>query len=226
MKIIGITGKIGSGKSKLLERVEGIEGVSFAVADEVSHELIKKGNEGYNKLVEVFGDEIIGGDGEIDKKKLSDIIFSDEKKRAVVNSLIHPLVKNKIIEDMTEKEKAGRICYFVESAILMESHFDVFCDELWYVYADRAVRKDRVVNTRGIAPDKFDAIDEAQKGLDLVEEEYFTLEVPFGIKELDEADEVKYYKSNPLWITFDNSNNLLINHEFDAIAEALIRNRL
>lgn len=226
MKIIGITGKIGSGKSKLLERVAGIKGVSFAVADEVSHELIKKDNEGYKKLLEIFGDEILDSDKEIDRKVLSDIIFNDDKKRAVVNSIIHPLVKNSIIEDMSNKEKDGYTCYFVESAILMEAHFDVFCDELWYVYADREVRKKRVVTTRGISSEKFDAIDKSQAGLDLVEAEYHTFEIPFGIKLLDDSKDVKYFKGNPLWITFDNSNDLLVSDEFDGIAEVLIESRL
>ena len=68
MKIIGITGKIGAGKSKLLERVSSKEGTAFAVADEVSHDLIKKDNQGYKKLLEVFGDDILDSSGEIDKK--------------------------------------------------------------------------------------------------------------------------------------------------------------
>ena len=226
MKIIGITGKIGAGKSKLLERVSSKEGTAFAIADEVSHELIKKDNVGYNKRLEVFGDEILDSSGEIDKKLLSDIIFSDDKKRIVVNSILHPAVKNEIIDDMSVKEKEGYKCYFVESAILMEAHFDVFCDEIWYVYADRDFRKERVTANRNISPEKFDIIDGCQRDYEMIKGEYMELEVPFGVDLLDDTEEVHLYKGKPMWIKFDNSKDLLLKDEFDPIMEAVIESRL
>lgn len=226
MKIFGITGKIGAGKSKLLERVSSIDGVAYAVADDVSNNLIKKGNLGYEKLTEVFGDDIIGSDGEIDKKLLSDIIFSDEKKRAVVNSILHPVIKNEIIDDMTRKEKDGYKCYFVESAILMEAHFDVFCDEIWYVYADKETRKKRVTDARKMTGEKFESIDSSQGDYETMEEEYMSLEVPFGDEFLDNTEGINIYKGKPMWIRFDNSKDLLLKDDFHPVIEAVIESRL
>ncbi len=226
MKIIGITGKIGAGKSKLLERVSSIEKTAFAIADEVSHKLIKKGNTGYEKLLEVFGDEILDSNGEIDKKLLSDIIFTDDKKRVVVNSILHPAVKNEIIDDMSAREKEGYRCYFVESAILMESHFDVFCDEIWYVYADEDVRRNRVTTTRNIPAEKFEAINDSQRDYEIIKGEYMFLEIPFGNEMLDSRDDVKIFKGKPMWICFDNSKDLLLLPEFDPIMEAVLESRL
>ena len=226
MKIFGITGKIGAGKSKLLERVSAVDGVALAVADDVSNSLIKKGNSGYEKLMEIFGDDILGSDGEIDKKHLSDIIFSDEKKRAVVNSVLHPEVKNAIIDDMTEKEKEGYKCYFVESAILMEAHFDVFCDEIWYVYADKETRKKRVTEARRMSEEKFESIDSSQGDYEVIRGEYMALEVPFGDEFLDNTEGIHIYKGKPMWIRFDNSKDLLLKDDFNPIIEAVIENRL
>ena len=109
--------------------------------------------------------------GEIDKKKLADIIFSNANKRMAVNSIVHPAVKQEVITRITNNKIAGRLDYtFVESALLLTEHYDVFCDEVWYIDTSEDIRRRRLKESRGYSDEKIDNILKSQQALENIKD--------------------------------------------------------
>ena len=97
MKIIGVTGGVGAGKSTVLNYLEKRYGAKLILADLVGHEVMESGHEAYEQVVKVFGQEIVSEDKTIDRKALGAIVFADEKKRMILNRIIHPAVRQEIL---------------------------------------------------------------------------------------------------------------------------------
>ncbi|MDD6572330.1 MAG: dephospho-CoA kinase [Thermoflexaceae bacterium] len=169
MKVIGITGGVGCGKSTVLELIEKNFNAFVIKADDVGKTVLDKGTAGYKNVMELFGEEILLDSGEIDRNRLADIDFHDKKKLMVLNSIVHPLVKKTIVEEMARIRCTDRYDFFiVEAALLLEDHYEVFCDEVWYIYADEKTRKRRLVESRGYSEEKIQGIMKNQ----LQEEEF------------------------------------------------------
>ena len=130
MKIVGITGTIGSGKSEVA-KVFSEEGAVVIDADVVAKNLLNRDEAGYRAVTETFGEEILDGRGDIDKKKLAGIVFSDPEKVKVVNALIHPLVHQWIIRRIQETEARNHDAVVViDAPLLIEAGFDKMVDHL------------------------------------------------------------------------------------------------
>lgn len=176
MKVIGITGGVGSGKSTVLHLLEERLESHIIMADDVAKETMLPGRRGYLKVIEMFGDEILDTKSEavdgylpIDRKKLAEIVFAQPNKRMVINSIIHPLVKQLIIEEITKCKISGQYDYvFVEAALLIEDRYDTICDELWYIYVPDEIRRMRLKSSREYSDEKITHIFESQ----LAKEEY------------------------------------------------------
>lgn len=155
MKVIGITGGVGSGKTY----VAGVMGQEFGACviftDSVAHELMEKGQECYNKIVEEFGPEILTSSGELDKSRLSALIFKDPMKRVKINELVHPAVKEEVRKRIQDTHKELAV---IESALLIEDHYEEICDEVWYVYASKEERIKRLMKSRGYTKEKCEDI--------------------------------------------------------------------
>lgn len=163
MKVIGITGGVGCGKSTVLSLIKEHFNAYVIMADDVAKEIMTKGSEGYNAVIEFFGKSILADDGQINKSVLADIIFSNPNKRMVLNSIVHPLVKKKIVEQITSLKIQNIYDYvFVEAALLIEDHYNVFLDEMWYIYAPEAIRKKRLMESRGYSQAKIENIFKSQ----------------------------------------------------------------
>lgn len=163
MKTIGITGGVGAGKSTVLNYLLDNYNCDVIITDKVAKDMYTKDSKAYNMIVMLFGDEVLDSDKEIDKKRLADIIFSNANKRAALNSIIHPLVKQEVITRITENKIADKFDYtFVESALLLEEHYEKFCDEVWYIDASEDVRRKRLKESRGYSDEKIDNIFECQ----------------------------------------------------------------
>lgn len=102
MKIIGITGGIGSGKTAVLDIMQRDYGAFIMEADALAHRLMEPGQILYNDIVEHFGRDILDEDSRIDRAKLSAVVFSDQKQLDILNSITHPNVKKAILESMEE----------------------------------------------------------------------------------------------------------------------------
>ena len=218
MKVIGITGGVGAGKSTLLSLLEDFPNVAVIKADEVARRLMKKGEIGYEKTVFMFGQDILREDGEIDRKKLGDIVFKEKNKRVVLNGLVHPAVKNAILEDINIKAEEGKERYFIEAALLLDDHYDTFCDEIWYVYSSEELRKQRVMRDRGYSEERVDGILGSQLTDEQIRDRYFKMKVAFNNRLLDKTNALEKYKNKLPWVIINNDEGQLLTIEF---AEAL-----
>ncbi len=154
MKIIGITGGIGSGKTAVLDIMHQDYDAFIMEADALAHRLMEPGQISYNDIVEHFGTDILDEDGRIDRSKLSAIVFSDQKQLDVLNSITHPNVKKAILESMEEQRRSGCKLYVLEAALLIQDGYLDICDEMWYVYADISKRIERLCAYRGFTEEK------------------------------------------------------------------------
>ncbi|MDC7295081.1 MULTISPECIES: dephospho-CoA kinase [unclassified Butyrivibrio] len=154
--IIGITGGIGAGKSTVLDYIDKHYNCLIIYSDDVANDIKKKGYPAYDELVAFLGEEILGSDGEIDKAKMASAIFNDKNKLKTVNNILHPAVNTFIINNIDrEKETKEHDFVFVEAALLIENGYDRIADELWYVYADEDVRRQRLKSSRGYSDEKI-----------------------------------------------------------------------
>lgn len=150
MKVIGLTGGVGAGKSSVLSWMKEAYGVHVIVTDEVGRRLMEPGGASYGRLTAAYGEAILAADGTIQKEKLAGILFSDGEALKRVNGIVHPLVKQAVIEELEEIKKDGRCSYtVVESALLKEGGLLELCDEVWYLYASPEVRVERLMASRG-----------------------------------------------------------------------------
>ncbi len=159
MKVYGITGGAGTGKSEVIKMLQENFGGCVIMSDEVARELMQKGNISYQLIVEYFGRDILMDDGEIDRKKLADHVFNNKKALEKLNSMTHPYVKDEIRKLIAEAEASGE-CRFValESAILLECGYEDICDEFWYVYTKPEIRRQRMKETRNYSDEKVDSV--------------------------------------------------------------------
>ena len=111
---IGLTGGIASGKTTVCDLFKELS-VEIIDADVISHELSKKGGAAFEEIIEAFEDEIIGDNGELDRKKLRSIVFNDNTKKKILERIIHP----KVLLSINEKIKASQSDYLIISVPLM-----------------------------------------------------------------------------------------------------------
>ena len=159
MKVYGITGGAGTGKSEVIKMLQQNFGGCVIMSDEVARELMQKGNISYQLIVEYFGRDILMDDGEIDRKNLADHVFNNKEALEKLNSMTHPYVKEEIRKLIAEAEASGE-CRFValESAILLECGYEDICDEFWYVYTKPEIRRQRMKETRNYSDEKVDSV--------------------------------------------------------------------
>ena len=147
--IIGLTGTIGSGKSTVSARLAKL-GALVLDADTISREAVKKGADGLNKIAEVSGKEVIDANGELDRKALAGIVFSDESKRLILNGIIHPQVL-KALKERTHGEKAlnpDRMIVW-DVPLLIEVGWVEYVDSVWLVTAPEQTRINRIMARNG-----------------------------------------------------------------------------
>ncbi len=158
MKVIGITGGVGSGKSKVLKFLSAKENVVVCEADKVAHELQKKGTLCYEKIIACFGECILDEHKEIDRKALGNIVFSHKDKLQDLNEIIHPQVRMEIQRRISMEATKGTVLFILEAALLLESDYQSICHEVWYIYCQEAIRMERLALSRNYTVDKFQQI--------------------------------------------------------------------
>ena len=165
MKIIGITGGIGGGKSSILNFISAHYIAEIYYADEIARELELPGTIVYDRLVSIFGNDILENDFDhaIDKKKFAHAIYSDKESLDKANMIIHPAVENYLNEKMRAAVKQHETeLFFVEAALLIENGYNDIVDEMWYIYADDETRIKRLMEDRGYTRKKAISIMESQ----------------------------------------------------------------
>ncbi len=158
MKVIGITGGIGSGKSLIAEIMQNNFNAYLINTDRIAHMLMEKGKISYKLIVEYFGKGILNSSGDIDRAALGAVVYGDAEKLLKLNSFTHPYVMDYVRNLIEEKrrEKVEFIC--VETALPVQAGLKDFCDAVWYVFAPDTVRRERLKQARNYNEQKIDKI--------------------------------------------------------------------
>lgn len=155
-KVVAVTGTIASGKS-LVGRVLEEHGQLVIDTDKVVHDIYASDAELQNDLEQLFGKEILDDSGSIDRARLGAIVFNDQKKRAELESLIHPAVLRQCEKLVS---KANREVVFILVPLLFEAGLEKHWDEVWTVITDEPILRQRLKTRNGLSDD------EIQKRLD------------------------------------------------------------
>ena len=150
MKVIGLTGGTGSGKSVVSQCLQNA-GAAIIDADFIAHEIIRRGKPAYTELVSYFGDQILMENGEIFRRKLGEIVFREKEKLEFLNRCTHKYIAQEItaqIQKMKELKQAKLI--IIDAPRLVEAGRVDICDAIWVVYAEEEVRARRVMQRDGI----------------------------------------------------------------------------
>lgn len=151
MKIIAVTGGIGSGKSTVAKEFKNLGAVVIS-ADEISRFIMKKGGLAYNKVTEVFGDGILNADKEINRKALADIVFNDKDKLMLLNSITHSLIYKVMADKVKKRKDMGKEVVCLEIPLLFNDKCPIDYDMSIAVVADKEVRINRVINRDKCTP--------------------------------------------------------------------------
>ncbi|MCL2708239.1 MAG: dephospho-CoA kinase [Defluviitaleaceae bacterium] len=143
--VIGLTGGSGCGKTLVSKMLGGFGGYVID-ADDLSHRAILNGEPAYGEIVAQFGDEILNAQGEIDRKKLGEIVFKDKVKLRLIEGIIHPKVLDETKRAIKTAETEGVYGFAViDAPMLVEAGAHIFCQSVWMVVAERESRIERIV---------------------------------------------------------------------------------
>ncbi|MFA5842378.1 MAG: dephospho-CoA kinase [Candidatus Gracilibacteria bacterium] len=158
--LIAITGKIGSGKSTVLQLLKK-RGVAIIDCDAITRDLYNTGGKGALKIQTFFGDEFLDKKGNVDRKKLLKTLVKFPKKWAILTRIIHPT----IIDELKRRIKIAKIqsdTIAVEIPVLNKKLAQIEFDELWVIDAPKTVRHNRIIS-RNMKKEELQAIEEVQK---------------------------------------------------------------
>lgn len=166
MILVGLTGGIACGKSTVSKFLQK-EGAFIVDADQIAHEVIRKGNPAYRLVIEAFGKTIIDAYGEIDRKKLGEIVFNHPGQLARLNNIIHPMVFERLD---SEKKRIGQeqpqsVVVF-DAPLLIEAKAHKEMDWVLLVYVDRKTQLARIMARDGLTEKEAVLRIEAQMPLD------------------------------------------------------------
>ena len=148
--IIGLTGNIATGKSVVMKMLENL-GAHTIDADKVAHSAMTKKAPAYQEIISEFGNEIVGQDGEIDRNKLSKIVFDDLEKLKKLEEILHPLVRRAVRYLI---RKSFKQVVVIEAIKLLESPLKDQCDSIWVVSSDVETQISRLAINRSMSEEE------------------------------------------------------------------------
>lgn len=154
MKILGITGGIGSGKSEAARLLKEAFHVPVIDADQLARKAVEKGTRGYQAVVQHFGEGILDEKGELDRKALGALIFDDLEKRRALNAIVHPQVEALYYEKVEEEKKRGTRWLIYDCPLLIEENLLYQVDQVWLIRATLESRVSRITTRSGLSPEQ------------------------------------------------------------------------
>jgi len=147
MIVIGLTGGIASGKSLVAKELAKLPGFTAVDIDRLAWEVYRPGSKVYKRLVEHFGPKILKEDGEIDRRRLGEIVFNDRRELRFLDETVHPEVTARLREVLEQERRRGTKVLILEAALLLESpHVDRSMFD--YIVALQAGREERLRRLR------------------------------------------------------------------------------
>lgn len=158
MKIIGLTGGSGSGKSTVASLLAAYH-MAVIDADRIGHEVIQKGKPAYIELISYFGEDILDPEGNILRKQLGRIAFADPEKLQVLTRCTHTYIIQEIKERISaiQGKPATYTGIVIDAPLLIEAGLHLIVDEVWVVYAERDTRIQRIMKRDQISREQAEA---------------------------------------------------------------------
>ncbi|MBE9506120.1 MAG: dephospho-CoA kinase [Chloroflexi bacterium] len=147
MRVIGVTGNIGSGKSTVCHMLER-RGCPVVDADMQAHETYRRGTTVWRGILSAFGPEVLGPDGEVNRTALGRRVFDDAAARERLNALVHPATKRRVQRLLAGFRTQGYEWAAVEATLLIEAGWQRMVDRIWLVASPEALVIDRLRRDR------------------------------------------------------------------------------
>ena len=150
MKVIGITGGIGTGKSTVTQILRK-SGLPVICADECAKEVVEQGSPTLEKIIKLFGHEYKTSTGELDRKKLGTLVFQNPEKLRQLNAIIHPVVQSLMKQKINEYKRINTAILFLDIPLLFESKLEHLCNQVVVVSTPKEIQLQRI-NKRDSLP--------------------------------------------------------------------------
>ena len=153
MKVFGLTGKTGAGKSTVAEKLLSL-GFYIIDGDKIAREITEKGKPALKELANEFGCDIIKEDGSLDRKLLASRAFKDKQSTAKLNGITHPIIKAEFENELKKAETEGFSYAVIDAAALLESSCKDLCEKIIVVTAPEEIRLSRILLRDGITKEQ------------------------------------------------------------------------
>lgn len=159
MKLIGITGGVGAGKSTVLGILKEITNCIIVMADDVAKEMMQMNGALSADAIRIFGENAYLPDGKLNTTHIASLMYSRPELKEEWTGIVHPKVKQTVLDIIEDARlKSEYDFFFFEAALLLEEGYDAICDEVWYIYVDEDERIRRLVANRGYSESKCRSI--------------------------------------------------------------------
>lgn len=142
--IIGLTGSIGTGKSTISKMIAQLQ-IPVIDADKIAREVVEPGAIAHEKIAAAFGETVFYQDQTLNRQALGEIVFSDEKKRVKLNSIIHPEIRKEMLNQRDAYVHDNVPCIVMDIPLLFESKLTHFIDKVMVVAVDEHVQLERII---------------------------------------------------------------------------------
>jgi dephospho-CoA kinase len=156
MKWVGLTGGIASGKSTVARSLRS-RGYTVVDADQLARDVVRAGSEGFRQVVQAFGPEAVGADGELHRKKIAELIFVNPDLRQVLEGITHPKIRIAAEKERARLAVAGEKIAFYDVPLLFEKKMEDLFDEVLLVAADEKIQRERMKRERGYSESEIQA---------------------------------------------------------------------
>ncbi|MCR4437046.1 MAG: dephospho-CoA kinase [Clostridiales bacterium] len=162
MKVLGITGGTGSGKSTVCAILSEY-GAEIIDSDSIAREVVAKGKEALGEIAAYFGKEVIDPKGELDRRKLASIVFNSREKLEVLNGITHKYIIERILHRVETARREKKRLAVIDAPVPVKHGFMDIADEIWVVCADRDKRIERIMGRSGLTREEALARIRSQK---------------------------------------------------------------
>ncbi|WP_108671250.1 dephospho-CoA kinase [Peribacillus acanthi] len=154
-RVIGLTGGIASGKSTVSEMIKHL-GFVVIDADVAAKMVVQPGQPALSKIIKAFGNDIVNEVGELERVKLGSIVFQDDEKRQILNSIVHPAVRKYMKDQQEIAFLNGEKIVFLDIPLLFESDLTHMVEKVILVYVDEKIQLERLMKRNGFS--EFEAM--------------------------------------------------------------------
>lgn len=151
--VVGLTGQTGAGKSTV-SKVFRQCGFGIINADLISREVVKKGSSCLHEIKDCFPGNVITDEGELNRSELAKIVFSDSKKKEILNSIMYPYIMGCILQEIHRFADSGQKMILLDAPTLFESRADDFCELIISVVSREPLRLDRIIKRDSLSTEQ------------------------------------------------------------------------